>query len=417
VKLEPANLKPLMVFRPIADLAGGEFVLDEVKDGMAVGRFFFHSSEEVLSVAIEKLLDPKQWMLDTVMTCGTMAAKIQQQASLVEWFQKQTAIKPAPVGAVEAQKAGAVAHLFEHRDARDPIRGCAKCNLPYHEGAHRSPEGVMRELESLRNEVASKYLLRATVEDAEVGRAVKALEAERDELLKEVQGLRIQNWKLTDNIAEHEKALADVKAGFELELPGQWPARLDALLPAKPVVSMEDEDFFIPRRIKVSLNYDTMTDVDYFQKKLWDALKLPEELRRPVQPTKSVREAICSCNGCGDSLKDGEVMVCKQCHEIMLLKDERLALADARRVLRVKPLPGRVRDFPSHQQGLAEVIGVDYGLPGGDRTVHLVVVRLPPERATPDAVEMVRRVQEKMPEGTVVIVLHEGSELTVLELP
>jgi hypothetical protein len=32
-----------------------------------------------------------------------------------------------------------------------------------------------------------------------------------------------------------KSALADVKAGFELELPGQWPSQFDKLLePEKP---------------------------------------------------------------------------------------------------------------------------------------------------------------------------------------
>lgn len=309
-------------------------------------------------------------------------------------------MKPADL---KPTTASAEPHLFEHRPPNDPDGDlCARCGNRFYNGPHRSPEGVMRELESLRTEVASKYLTRASLEDAEVGRAVEQLRVERDTARKEKSALELKLWKAEDRLRELEVVLTPQPDDEHKDAVSELSAVLWFLASLTsdhaPGCAVKEGDGQ-PCDCEVLL-----PEGSEWRARVRGALRLLGKLR-----VEQAKASILSCNGCGDPLKSGEMMVCKQCSELLDLKQTVRELKSARRIVQVKPVAGREQEF-------GPWVGVDYALPGSERSV--LVVRLPLENVAPYAHEqLAQELRKRLPKTTEVLLTRDGVELTILELP
>lgn len=117
---------------------------------------------------------------------------------------------------------------------------------------------------------------------------------------------------------------------------------------------------------------------------------------------EQTKKAILSCNGCGDPLKQGETMVCKQCGEIIDLRSRR-------RSLQLKPMPGQ----PGPNGN-----GTVYEVEVPDGVVRLVVLRAERGTVSPEEYVAMRKLYTKLFKGTVgVALICPGDELTLLEVP
>lgn len=72
--MKTSDLRPLMVFHPVNDLAGGpDFVIDRLDKGKAFGRWVaVPGGEDAYIVAVETLIDPTKFTFDPLLTAGTM---------------------------------------------------------------------------------------------------------------------------------------------------------------------------------------------------------------------------------------------------------------------------------------------------------------------------------------------------------
>lgn len=282
--MKTTDLKPLMVFHPVSDLAGGpDFVIDSIEKGKAFGRWVsVPGGEDMHIVPLEELLDTTKFAFDPVLTAGTMHEKIKYLQDYVSKL-KRSQVEEATRAILSCNCCGASLkqgemmvcavcdkalgvkvtpvegnpNTFQYEFPTvprpppheyvetTPYKGCGTCGFGPGAFIHNSHE-VRRYQEALAKfnvqvtpDPNDPSMVNVTFELPDVERQVRQQVMDRlnKDLVRASQKAVLEKTRrihLMGRVDELKAALGDAKRGFELELPGQWPERFNVLLEQEP---------------------------------------------------------------------------------------------------------------------------------------------------------------------------------------
>jgi hypothetical protein len=84
--VKTTDLQPLMVFDVVSDLTcQPDFVIDEIKDGRAIGRWVsVVAGQKVDTLDLEELVDSSKFTFNPLLTLGAMHARISSKETTME---------------------------------------------------------------------------------------------------------------------------------------------------------------------------------------------------------------------------------------------------------------------------------------------------------------------------------------------
>lgn len=277
--MKTTDLKPLMVFRRVNDFGSNpDVVVDEVYAGsdgphtVVCHDSGVHEHEgDSYSVEATALVDEKLWTFQPVMTAAVMTTKMIELSEQIRDLKR-------PIGTVLMPEADLKRIQLYVDESRIGAHGYVDeegsgCSLLIDNAIDHNGQRAEWRSRSLHHALPP-------LPPVPVGGNPDPFSKEtRSDPLSEVGAVL---WFMAQLVCDHQPLCA-VKANDGRRC---------------------DCEKFVP-------------DDDPWYARIKNALQLVSKLR-----LDATKKAICSCNSCGDSLKQGEVMVCKQCQEIVDLKSD-----------------------------------------------------------------------------------------------